>query len=77
MGSLSDTAQTTLANLITLLLGITISFSMQAEAIYALEIMGKGMASIFIVIGILTAIVVLLSKITNSSKLKQDNSEKD
>ena len=39
--------------------------------------MGKGMASIFIVIGILTAIVVLLSKITNSSKLKQDNSEKD
>ena len=32
LGSLSDTAQTTLANLITLLLGITISFSMQAEA---------------------------------------------
>ncbi|MBO5336868.1 MAG: sodium ion-translocating decarboxylase subunit beta [Lachnospiraceae bacterium] len=30
--SLSDTAQTTLTNLITLLLGITISFSMQAEA---------------------------------------------
>lgn len=44
--------------------------------IYALEIMGKGMASIFIVIGILTAIVVLLSKITNTSKLKQDNSKK-
>ncbi len=32
LGSLSDTAQNTLANLITLLLGITISFSMQAEA---------------------------------------------
>lgn len=32
LGSLSDAAQTTLANLITLLLGITISFSMQAEA---------------------------------------------
>ncbi len=44
--------------------------------IYALEIMGIGMASIFIVIGILTAIVVLLSKITNSAKLKQDNSKK-
>jgi sodium ion-translocating decarboxylase, beta subunit len=32
LGSLSDTAQNVLANLITLLLGITISFSMQAEA---------------------------------------------
>jgi len=31
LGSLSDTAQTSLANLITLLLGITISFSMRAE----------------------------------------------
>lgn len=47
------------------------------NVIYALEIMGKGMASIFIVIGILTAIVVLLSKITGSSDLKQDNSEND
>ncbi len=32
LGSLSDTAQNALANLITLLLGITIAFSMQAEA---------------------------------------------
>lgn len=32
LGSLSDAAQTTLSNLITLLLGITISFSMRADA---------------------------------------------
>ena len=32
LGSLSDTAQNVLANLITLLLGITVSFSMKAEA---------------------------------------------
>lgn len=32
LGTLSDTAQTSLANLITLLLGLTISFSMRAEA---------------------------------------------
>ncbi len=31
LGTMSETAQTSLANLITLLLGITISFSMQAE----------------------------------------------
>lgn len=31
LGTMSDTAQNTLSNLITLLLGITISFSMQAE----------------------------------------------
>lgn len=47
------------------------------NVIYALEIMGKGMASIFIVIGILTAIVVLLSKITNKPDFKQDNTKKD
>jgi Na+-transporting methylmalonyl-CoA/oxaloacetate decarboxylase gamma subunit len=47
------------------------------NVIYAFEIMGKGMASIFIVIGILTAIVVLLSKITNKSNLNQDNSKMD
>jgi len=38
---------------------------------YALEIMGKGMASIFIVILILTFIVFLLSKITNSKFFKK------
>lgn len=32
LGNLSDTAQNVLANLVTLLLGLTISFSMQAEA---------------------------------------------
>lgn len=32
---------------------------------YALEIMGKGMASIFLVIIILTLIVVILGKVTN------------
>lgn len=32
LGSLSDTAQNVLANLVTLLLGITVSFSMKAEA---------------------------------------------
>lgn len=35
--SLSETAQTTFSNIITLLLGITISFQMQAEAFLALE----------------------------------------
>jgi oxaloacetate decarboxylase beta subunit len=45
---LSETAQGTLANLITLLLGITISFSMQAEQFLTLQtvmIMGLGLAA--------------------------------
>ena len=37
LGTLSDTAQNNLANLITLLLGITISFSMQAENFVQIE----------------------------------------
>lgn len=37
LGRLSDTAQNTLANLITLFLGITISFSMQADRFVTLE----------------------------------------
>ena len=37
LGTMSDTAQSTLANLITLLLGITISFSMQAENFVRLD----------------------------------------
>lgn len=37
LNSLSDTAQNTLANLITLLLGITISFSMTAEAFVSFD----------------------------------------
>ncbi len=46
LGSLSDTAQNVLANLVTLLLGITISFSMQAESfldIKTLMIMALGL----------------------------------
>ena len=48
LGSLSDAAQNTLANLITLLLGITIAFSMRAEEfvnIYTLMIMGLGLVA--------------------------------
>ncbi len=37
LGSLAETAQTTLANLITLILGITIAFQMQAEAFLNLQ----------------------------------------
>lgn len=37
LGSLSETAQTTFSNIITLLLGITISFQMQADAFLSLE----------------------------------------
>lgn len=55
LNSLSDTAQNVLANLITLLLGITISFSMQAEAFVNVNtaiIMGLGLfAFIFDTIG--------------------------
>ncbi len=62
--TLSDTAQTTLANLITLLLGITISFSMRAKEFVAwdtLLIMGIGLlAFIFDTIG-----GVLLAKFIN------------
>lgn len=55
LGTLSDTAQNNLANLITLLLGITISFSMRAAAfvqIDTLMIMGIGLiAFVFDTIG--------------------------
>lgn len=55
LGTLSDAAQNILANLITLLLGITIAFSMQAESfvqINTLLIMGIGLlAFIFDTIG--------------------------
>lgn len=55
LNSLSDTAQNTLANLITLLLGITISFSMQADQFVTwdtLLIMGLGLfAFVFDTIG--------------------------
>lgn len=48
LGSLSDTAQNNLSNLITLLLGITIAFSMQADAFVNLDtllIMGLGLVA--------------------------------
>ena len=48
LGSLSDAAQTTLTNLITLLLGITIAFSMKAEDFVnwtTLMIMGLGLVA--------------------------------
>ncbi|MBE7053507.1 MAG: sodium ion-translocating decarboxylase subunit beta [Ruminococcaceae bacterium] len=48
LNSLSDAAQNMLANLVTLLLGITISFSMRAEAfvnVYTLMIMGLGLVA--------------------------------
>lgn len=46
LGNLSEAAQTTLTNLITLLLGITISYSMRAEAfvnLHTIIIMGIGL----------------------------------
>lgn len=62
--SLSETAQTTLTNLITLLLGITISFSMQAESFVRLDtlfIMVIGLAAfVFDTIG-----GVLFTKLLN------------
>jgi Na+-transporting methylmalonyl-CoA/oxaloacetate decarboxylase gamma subunit len=45
------------------------------NVMYALEIMGKGMLSIFIVVLILTLIVVLLGKITNSKFFKKNEDE--
>jgi hypothetical protein len=50
---------------------------MNENVMYALEVMGKGMLSIFIVIMILTFIVVLLAKVTNLPvfKKKEDNED--
>jgi hypothetical protein len=42
---------------------------------YALEIMGKGMLSIFIVILLLTFIVMILAKVTNLPFLKGKEDE--
>ena len=44
---------------------------MDQDVIYALEVMWKGMLSIFIVIFVLTLVVVLLTKITNSPSFKK------
>ena len=72
LGNLSDTAQNTLANLITLLLGITISFSMRADAfvnVDTLLIMFIGLiAFVFDSIG-----GVLLAKLLNLFRKKKIN----
>ena len=72
LGNLSDTAQNTLANLITLLLGITISFSMRANAfvnVDTLLIMFIGLiAFVFDSIG-----GVLLAKFLNLFRKKKIN----
>ena len=72
LGNLSDTAQNGLANLITLLLGITISFSMRADAfvrVDTLMIMGIGLiAFVFDTIG-----GVLFAKILNLFRKEKIN----
>ena len=72
LGNLSETAQTTLANLITLLLGITISFSMRAEVFVngkTLMIMGIGLlAFVFDTIG-----GVLFARFINLFRKKKIN----
>lgn len=72
LNSLSETAQTTLANLITLLLGITISFSMRADMFVRLDtlmIMLLGLfAFIFDTIG-----GVLFAKLMNLFSKKKIN----
>ena len=72
LNNLSDAAQTGLANLITLLLGITISFSMKAEAFVhtdTLMIMGIGLlAFVFDTIG-----GVMFAKFVNLFRQKKLN----
>ena len=72
LGTPSDTAQNVLANLITLLLGLTISFSMRAETfvnVDTLLIMGIGLiAFVFDSIG-----GVLLAKFLNLFRKKKVN----
>lgn len=70
--SLSRTAQTDLANLITLLLGITIAFSMRAEQFVRVEtlmIMGLGLVAFILdsVVGVL--FVKVLNLITPKNKI--------
>ena len=72
LGNLSATAQTSLANLITLLLGITISFSMRADAFVRLDtllIMVLGLvAFVFDTIG-----GVLFAKVLNLFRKEKIN----
>lgn len=72
LGTLSDTAQNILANLITLLLGITISFSMRAEQFVTKETL------LILVIGLFAFVMdtiggVLLAKFMNLFMKKKIN----
>ena len=72
LGSLADTAKNQLANLITLLLGITIAFQMQADKFLSLEtimIMGLGLfAFVFDTVG-----GVMCAKVMNLFSKKKIN----
>ena len=72
LGTMSDTAQNNLANLITLLLGITISFSMQAENFVTFQTI------MIMVIGLFAFVMdtiggVLLAKVMNLFLKKKIN----
>lgn len=72
LGNLSDTAQNALANLITLLLGITIAFSMRAEAFVQLDTL------MIMVIGLLAFVFdtiggVLFAKLLNLFRKEKIN----
>jgi len=72
LGTMSDTAQNQLANLVTLLLGITISFSMKAEAFVKWETI------MIMVIGLFAFVMdtiggVMLAKIMNLFRKKKIN----
>lgn len=72
LSSLADTASTTLSNLITLILGITIAFQMQAEAFLSLQtimIMGLGLLAF----AFDTAGGVLCAKVMNLFSKKKIN----
>ena len=71
LGNLSETAQTSLANLITLLLGITISFSMRADAFVRFD-------TLLIMIGLLAFVFdtiggVLFAKVLNLFRKEKIN----
>lgn len=72
LGSLSETAQKVLANLVTLLLGITVAFTMQAEAFLdwnTLLILGLGLVAFIFD----TAGGVLFAKLLNAFSKKKVN----
>lgn len=72
LGNLSDTAQNVLANLVTLLLGITISFSMRAEEFVRVETLGI-MAIGLVAFIFDTAGGVIFAKIMNVFSKKKIN----